>query len=59
MIGSPPTLKGIGLSIEPIGSDTAKTVLHIHTMEIKMPELFGKECLEPMKVRITIEKMEE
>ena len=29
------------------------------TMEIKMPELFGKECLEPMKVIITIEKMEE
>ena len=28
-------------------------------MEIKGKKLFGKECLEPMKVRITIEKMEE
>jgi hypothetical protein len=28
-------------------------------MEIKAKTLFGKECLEPMKVRITIEKMEE
>ena len=28
-------------------------------MEIKAKKLFGKECLEPMKVRITIEKMEE
>ena len=32
---------------------------HIPTMEIKMPELFGKECLEPMKLRITIEQIEE
>jgi hypothetical protein len=31
----------------------------IPTMEIKAKTLFGKECLEPMKVRITIEKMEE
>jgi hypothetical protein len=31
----------------------------IPTMEIKAKKLFGKECLEPMKVRITIEKMEE
>ena len=29
------------------------------TMEIKMSELFDKECLEPMKLRITIEKIEE
>ena len=28
-------------------------------MEIKTKTLFGKECLEPMKVIITIEKMEE
>ena len=28
-------------------------------MEIKTEKLFGKECLEPMRVRITIEKMEE
>ena len=28
-------------------------------MEIKAKTLFGKECLEPMRVRITIEKMEE
>lgn len=28
-------------------------------MEIKAKTLFGMECLEPMKVRITIEKMEE
>jgi hypothetical protein len=28
-------------------------------MEIKMPELFNKECLEPMKLRITIEQIEE
>lgn len=28
-------------------------------MEIKSKKLFGKECLEPMKLRITIEKMEE
>ena len=33
---------------------------NIHsTMEINAKKLFGKECLEPMKVRITIEKMEE
>ena len=31
----------------------------IPLLEIKAKELFGKECLEPMKVRITIEKMEE
>ena len=28
-------------------------------MEINTKELFGKECLEPMKLRITIEKIEE
>jgi hypothetical protein len=28
-------------------------------MEIKAKTLFGKECLEPMRVRITIEKIEE
>ena len=28
-------------------------------MEIKAKTLFGKECLEPMKLRITIEQMEE
>lgn len=28
-------------------------------LDIRLPKLFGKECLEPMKVRITIEKMEE
>ena len=31
----------------------------IPLMEIKSKKLFGKECLEPMKLRITIEKMEE
>ena len=31
----------------------------IPTMEIKVKELFGKECLEPMKLRITIEQIEE
>jgi hypothetical protein len=31
----------------------------IPTIEIKGKTLFGKECLDPMKVRITIEKMEE
>lgn len=29
------------------------------TMEISTAKLFGKECLEPMKLRITIEQMEE
>lgn len=29
------------------------------TMEIMAKTLFGKECLEPMKLRITIEQMEE
>lgn len=29
------------------------------TMEINTKELFGMECLEPMKLRITIEKIEE
>ena len=29
------------------------------TMEIKGKKLFGKECLEPMKMRITIEQIEE
>ena len=29
------------------------------TMEIKVKKLFGKECLEPMKLRITIEQIEE
>lgn len=28
-------------------------------MEIKAKKLFGKECLEPMKLRITIEQIEE
>ena len=28
-------------------------------MEIKTKKLFGKECLEPMKLRITIEQMDE
>ena len=28
-------------------------------MEIKAKELFGKECFEPMKLRITIEQIEE
>jgi hypothetical protein len=28
-------------------------------MEIKAKKLFGMECLEPMRVRITIEQMEE
>lgn len=31
----------------------------VPTMEIKAKTLFGKECLEPMKVRITIEQIEE
>ena len=29
------------------------------TMEIRAKKLFGKECLEPMKLRITIEQIEE
>lgn len=29
------------------------------TMEIKAKKLFDKECLEPMKLRITIEQIEE
>lgn len=29
------------------------------TMEIKAKTLFGKECLEPLKLRITIEQIEE
>lgn len=29
------------------------------TMEIKVKKLFGKECLEPVKLRITIEQIEE
>ncbi len=29
------------------------------TMEIKGKKLFGKECLEPMKLRITIEQIKE
>lgn len=29
------------------------------TMEIKTSKLFGKECLEPMKLRITIEPIED
>lgn len=28
-------------------------------MEIKQKSIFGKECLEPMKVRITIEQIED
>lgn len=28
-------------------------------MELKVKELFGKECLDPMKLRITIEQIEE
>ena len=31
----------------------------ISLMEIKAKKLFGKECLEPMKLRITIEQIEE
>lgn len=31
----------------------------VPAMEIKAKTLFGKECLEPMRVRITIEQMEE
>lgn len=31
----------------------------IPLMEIKAKTLFGKECLEPMKLRITIEQIEE
>lgn len=31
----------------------------IPTMDINIEELFGKECLEPMKLRITIEQIEE
>lgn len=31
----------------------------VPTMQIKCKKLFGKECLEPMKLRITIEQMEE
>lgn len=31
----------------------------IPLMEIKAKKLFGKECLEPMKLRITIEQIEE
>lgn len=31
----------------------------IPTMDINLVELFGKECLEPMKLRITIEQIEE
>lgn len=32
---------------------------YIPTIDIKGKELFGKECLEPMKIRITIEQIEE
>lgn len=31
----------------------------VPTMEINTKKLFGKECLEPMKLRITIEQIEE
>ena len=31
----------------------------VPTMEINTEKLFGKECLEPMKLRITIEQIEE
>lgn len=31
----------------------------VPTMEIKAKTLFGKECLEPMRVRVTIEQIEE
>lgn len=31
----------------------------VPVMEIKAKTLFGKECLEPMRVRITIEQMED
>lgn len=31
----------------------------VPTMEIKTEKLFGKECLEPIKLRITIEQIEE
>lgn len=32
---------------------------YIPTIEIRSKELFGKECLEPMKIRITIEQIDE
>ncbi len=32
---------------------------NIPTMDINIEELFGKECLDPMKLRITIEQIEE
>ena len=28
-------------------------------IDIRLPKLFGKECLDPMKLRITIEQIEE
>lgn len=28
-------------------------------LDIRLPKLFGKECLEPMRLRITIEEIEE
>ena len=28
-------------------------------LDIRLPKLFGKECLEPVKLRITIEQIEE
>ena len=31
----------------------------VPAMEIKTEKLFGKECLEPLKLRITIEQIEE
>ena len=31
----------------------------VPTMKIKVKEFFGKKCLEPMKLRITIEQIEE
>ena len=37
--------------------DTDNNVVPL--MEIKAKKLFGKECLEPMKLRITIEQIEE
>lgn len=44
------------------GSDMIWTDINgctVPAMEIAAKELFGKECLEPMKLRITIEQIEE
>ena len=36
-----------------------KMLIFWKTIEIRGKELFGKECLEPMKIRITIEQIAE